>query len=72
MKIFEEFGVFLEICKVIEEMGYENFMLVQEEVILYLLGENNDVVVFVQIGMGKIVVFGLFFIQKINVKNRIF
>ena len=49
MKTFEELGVSPEIRKAIEEMGYENPMPVQEEVIPYLLGENNDVVALAQI-----------------------
>lgn len=44
MKTFEELGVSPEIRRAIEEMGYEQPMPVQEEVIPYLLGENNDVV----------------------------
>ena len=50
MKTFEELGVSPEIRKAIEEMGYENPMPVQEEVIPYLLGENNDVVALAQTG----------------------
>jgi ATP-dependent RNA helicase len=46
-------------------------MPVQEEVIPYLLGENNDVVALAQTGTGKTAAFGLPLIQKINVKNRI-
>ena len=53
MKTFEELGVSPEIRKAIEEMGYENPMPVQEEVIPYLLGENNDVVALAQTGTGK-------------------
>ena len=52
-------------------MGYESPMPVQEEVIPYLLGENNDVVALAQTGTGKTAAFGLPLIQKINVKNRI-
>ena len=44
MKTFEELGVSPEIRRAIEEMGYACPMPVQEEVIPYLLGENNDVV----------------------------
>ena len=51
-------------------MGYENPMPVQEEVIPYLLGENNDVVALAQTGTGKTAAFGLPLIQKINVKER--
>ena len=46
-------------------------MPVQEEVIPYLLGENNDVVALAQTGTGKTAAFGLPLIQQINVNNRI-
>ena len=71
MKTFEELGVSPEIRKAIKEMGYENPMPVQEEVIPYLLGEGNDVVALAQTGTGKTAAFGLPLIQKINVKNRV-
>ena len=70
MKTFEELGVSAEIRRAIEEMGYENPMPVQEEVIPYLLGEGNDVVALAQTGTGKTAAFGLPIIQKINVKHR--
>ena len=71
MKTFEELGVSPEIRKAIEEMGYENPMPVQEEVIPYLLGENNDVVALAQTGTGKTAAFGLPLLQQIDVKNRV-
>ncbi|MDO4164669.1 MAG: DEAD/DEAH box helicase [Bacteroides sp.] len=71
MKTFEELGVSPEIRRAIEEMGYENPMPVQEEVIPYLLGENNDVVALAQTGTGKTAAFGLPLIQKINVNERV-
>ncbi|MGL4520042.1 MAG: DEAD/DEAH box helicase [Phocaeicola sp.] len=71
MKTFEEIGVSAEIRKAIEEMGYENPMPVQEEVIPYLLGEGNDVVALAQTGTGKTAAFGLPLIQKIDVAQRI-
>ena len=71
MKTFEELGVSPEIRQAIEEMGYEQPMPVQEEVIPYLLGENNDVVALAQTGTGKTAAFGLPLIQKIDVSNRI-
>ena len=71
MKTFEELGVSAEIRRAIEEMGYACPMPVQEEVIPYLLGENNDVVALAQTGTGKTAAFGLPLIQKINVNNRI-
>ena len=71
MKTFEELGVSPEIRKAIEEMGYENPMPVQEEVIPYLLGENDDVVALAQTGTGKTAAFGLPLLQQIDVKNRV-
>ncbi len=71
MKTFEELGVSPEILKAIEEMGYENPMPVQEEVIPYLLGEGNDVVALAQTGTGKTAAFGLPIIQGINISNRV-
>ena len=71
MKTFEELGVSPEILKAIEEMGYENPMPVQEEVIPYLLGNGNDVVALAQTGTGKTAAFGLPLIQKVDVKQRV-
>ena len=71
MKTFEELGVSPEIRRAIEEMGYENPMPVQEEVIPYLLGNNNDVVALAQTGTGKTAAFGLPLLQQTDVKNRI-
>ena len=71
MKTFEELGVSPEIRRAIEEMGYERPMPVQEEVIPYLLGENNDVVALAQTGTGKTAAYGLPLIQKIDVTRRV-
>lgn len=71
MKTFEELGVSPEIRRAIEEMGYENPMPVQEEVIPYLLGENNDVVALAQTGTGKTAAFGLPLLQQVDIKNRV-
>lgn len=48
-------------------MGYEAPMPVQEEVIPYLLGEDNDVIALAQTGTGKTAAFGLPIIQKIDI-----
>lgn len=71
MKTFEELGVSPEIRRAIEEMGYEQPMPVQEEVIPYLLGENNDVVALAQTGTGKTAAYGLPLLQKIDVGREI-
>ncbi|MDR0973297.1 MAG: DEAD/DEAH box helicase [Prevotellaceae bacterium] len=70
MKNFEELGVSPEIRKAIEELGYAAPMPVQEEVIPYLLGENNDIVALAQTGTGKTAAFGLPILQKIDVRER--
>lgn len=66
MKTFEEIGVSGEILRAITEMGYEQPMPVQEEVIPYLLGNNNDVVALAQTGTGKTAAYGIPVLQKID------
>lgn len=70
MKTFEELGVSPQLRRAIEELGFAYPMPVQEEVIPYLLGENNDVVALAQTGTGKTAAFGLPLIQKINVEDN--
>ena len=70
MKTFEELGVSQEIRRAIEELGYEHPMPVQEEVIPYLLGENNDVVALAQTGTGKTAAFGLPLLQKTDISRN--
>ena len=53
MKTFEELGIASPVLKAIREMGYEAPMPVQEEVIPFLLGEDNDVIALAQTGTGK-------------------
>ena len=70
MKTFEELGVSEEIRRAISEMGYEQPMPVQEEVIPYLLGTGNDVIALAQTGTGKTAAFGLPVLQKVNPEDR--
>lgn len=44
MKTFQELGICDEILKAITELGYENPMPVQEQVIPHLLNEETDLV----------------------------
>ena len=69
MKTFEELGVAPSIVRAISEMGYESPMPVQEEVIPYLLGNDNEVIALAQTGTGKTAAFGLPILQQINVDN---
>lgn len=67
---FEDLGVSGEILKAIKEMGYESPMPVQEKVIPYLLGHNNDVVALAQTGTGKTAAYGLPVLQKIDTSRN--
>lgn len=70
MKTFEELGVNEEIRRAISEMGYENPMPIQEEVIPYLLGSGNDVIALAQTGTGKTAAYGLPLLQKVDKKSN--
>ena len=70
MKTFLELGVSEEIRRAIEELGFENPMPVQEEVIPYLLGNKNDVIALAQTGTGKTASYGIPVIQKIDAQNK--
>ncbi len=70
MKTFEELGVSEEIRRAISEMGYEQPMPVQEEVIPYLLGVGNDVIALAQTGTGKTAAYGLPVLQKVDAGDR--
>ena len=70
MKTFEELGVCEGIRKAIEELGFVQPMPVQEEVIPYLLGNNNDVIALAQTGTGKTAAFGIPLLQRIDVERK--
>jgi len=70
LKTFEELGVSEEIRHAIEELGFEQPMPVQEEVIPYLLGNRNDVIALAQTGTGKTAAFGIPLLQKIDPERK--
>lgn len=70
MKTFEELGVSEAIRKAIEELGFEQPMPVQEEVIPYLLGNRNDVIALAQTGTGKTAAFGIPLLQRIDTSRK--
>ena len=70
MKTFEELGVCEEICRAIEELGFVQPMPVQEEVIPYLLGNQNDVIALAQTGTGKTAAFGIPVLQRIDTSRK--
>ena len=70
MKTFEELGVSEPICRAIQELGFEQPMPVQEEVIPYLLGNGNDVIALAQTGTGKTAAYGIPILQKVNPEEK--
>ena len=70
MKTFEELGVCEPICRAIQELGFEQPMPVQEEVIPYLLGNGNDVIALAQTGTGKTAAYGIPVLQKVNPEEK--
>ena len=64
MKTFEQLGISSPILQAISEIGFENPMPIQEAVIPYLLGNDNDVIALAQTGTGKTAAYGLPLIQK--------
>lgn len=70
MKTFEELGVSEEIRRAIEEIGFEQPMPVQEEVIPYLLGNGNDVIALAQTGTGKTAAYGIPVLQKVDPRRK--
>ena len=70
MKTFQELGICDKILKAITELGYENPMPVQEQVIPHLLNEETDLVALAQTGTGKTAAFGLPVIQRIDLSLR--
>lgn len=63
-------GVSEEIRRAITELGFESPMPVQEEVIPYLLGSNNDVIALAQTGTGKTAAFGIPVLQRLDPTSR--
>ena len=70
MKTFEELGVCEQIRKAIEELGFVHPMPVQEAVIPYLLGNENDVIALAQTGTGKTAAFGIPLLERIDTTLR--
>lgn len=58
------------IRRAIEELGFEQPMPVQEEVIPYLLGNGNDVIALAQTGTGKTAAYGIPVLQKTDASSH--
>lgn len=63
---FEELGVCEPLLKAVEELGFEQPMPVQAQVIPHLLDKEGDVVALAQTGTGKTAAFGLPVLQRID------
>ena len=65
MKSFNDLGIEESIVKAIEQLGFENPMPVQEEVIPHLIeSDSSDVIALAQTGTGKTAAFGIPLIQR--------
>jgi ATP-dependent RNA helicase DeaD len=68
MKTFEELGVCSDICRAIEELGFEHPMPIQETVIPLLnsYDRGTDIIALAQTGTGKTAAFGLPLLQMVE------
>jgi len=66
---FEELGVNEALCRAVSELGFVAPMPIQEQVIPYLLGHQNDVIGLAQTGTGKTAAYGLPILQKVSVEK---
>ncbi|MGM9805319.1 MAG: DEAD/DEAH box helicase [Candidatus Aphodosoma sp.] len=67
---FQELGLRQEILDAVTELGFENPMPVQEQVIPYMLAHTNDLVALAQTGSGKTAAFGLPVLNLLDVAKR--
>lgn len=67
---FEELGVNEPLRKAVEELGFEQPMPVQAQVIPHLLSKEGDVVALAQTGTGKTAAFGLPVLQRLDPTNH--
>ena len=67
---FEELGILPEYIRALDDLGFENPMPVQEQVIPLLLKEKTDIIALAQTGTGKTAAFGLPLLQNTDVHDR--
>ena len=70
MTKFADLGISKDILKGISELGFEQAMPVQEQVIPVLLESNRDIVALAQTGTGKTAAFGLPIVEQIITKDK--
>lgn len=71
MSSFDELGLTPELLSGIRELGFEEPMPIQQEVIPLLLDQPGDLIGLAQTGTGKTAAFGLPLLQHINVQHRV-
>ena len=68
---FLEIGLNKSIQKAIEDLGFEIPTPIQQEVIPFLLENENDLIALAQTGTGKTAAFGMPVIHKIEVDRKL-
>jgi ATP-dependent RNA helicase DeaD len=66
MSTFKELGLSPEICKAVEDLGFENPTEVQERAIPTILASQRDLVALAQTGTGKTGAFGMPVLQQVD------
>src|SRR5690554_2899123 len=69
MKRFDELGVAPVIQQALTELGFEQPMPVQAEVIPQLLEQTKNIIALAQTGTGKTAAFGIPIIQTTDIKD---
>jgi len=70
MTKFTDLGIQQDILKGINELGFEEAMPVQSEVIPVVLESKQDIVALAQTGTGKTAAFGLPIVQQVSTKDK--
>ncbi|MGE5406417.1 MAG: DEAD/DEAH box helicase [Methanosarcina sp.] len=70
MTQFEEMGFTPGILKAIQELGFEQPMPVQKQVIPLMLADDNDIIALAQTGTGKTAAFGLPLVLSTDTENN--
>ena len=68
--MFQDFNLTPAILRAIEDLGFNEPMPIQAEVLPILLSQRTDLVGLAQTGTGKTAAFGLPLLQNIDPKNR--
>ncbi|HKK24411.1 MAG TPA: DEAD/DEAH box helicase [Gracilimonas sp.] len=70
MSTFKELGLSPEICKAVEDLGFENPTEVQERAIPTILASQRDLVALAQTGTGKTGAFGMPVLQQVDANSN--